>query len=348
MQLLPSKTEMERAFFESNPGYTGIFWVGVRTTGIFCRPNCPARKPRPDHVEYFGSVREAMFAGFRPCLRCHPLETVGRPPEWIRPLIDRVQSESASRFRSQDIAAMGIEPKRARRWFQANYGMSFVEYCRARRLHRAFHQLKNGEVLDEVALGNGYDSHSGFRDAFQRYFGKPPGKSRESNCIALGWMESPLGPLIAGATSDGICLVEFSDRRMLESQIDAIQRRFRLAVAPGDHPHLEALRLELGNYFCGKLKSFSVPWVAPGTDFQEKVWAELTKIPYGETCSYGQLAARLGVAGGQRAVGLANGKNRICILIPCHRVVNHDGSLGGYGGGLWRKRWLLDLEQSNK
>ena len=179
----------------------------------------------------------------------------------------------------------------------------------------------------------------------------PPGKdlgmdvSGELVCISI---ESPLGPLVAGATAQGVCLLEFTDRHRLPAQMDTLRRRFDRAPVPGDSRHFDRLREELTAYFSGRLRQFSLPLVAPGTPFQERVWAELQRIPSGETLSYEELARRLGMPRAQRAVGHANGMNRIAILIPCHRVVNKNGKLGGYGGLLWRKDALLHLERTGR
>jgi AraC family transcriptional regulator, regulatory protein of adaptative response / methylated-DNA-[protein]-cysteine methyltransferase len=165
-------------------------------------------------------------------------------------------------------------------------------------------------------------------------------------CVLLSWLRSPLGPLVAGATAEGICLLEFTDRRMLEAQFDALRRLFAAPVVPGANEHLEKLESEIASYFAGTLRSFSVPLSYPGTDFQRRVWEQLLAIPYGETRSYEQLAIAVGDKKAVRAVGRANGLNRIAIVIPCHRVVNKSGALGGYAGGLRRKQFLLDLERS--
>lgn len=239
---------------------------------------------------------------------------------------------------------MGIDPERARRYFLKNYGMTFQAYARARRMGEALKQIREGASLDDVVLDQGYDSHSGFRDAFVRTFGRPPGKSRTNDCILLSWKESPVGPLVLGANSQGICMVEFTDRRMLEKQLHILQQRFHCAIVPGKNQHIEQLKDELAKYFAGELAQFSVPLVYPGTPFEEKVWRTLLEIPYGETRSYQELSRAIGSPGADRAVGRANGMNRIAIAIPCHRVVNKNGKLGGYGGGLWRKQYLLNLE----
>jgi AraC family transcriptional regulator of adaptative response/methylated-DNA-[protein]-cysteine methyltransferase len=152
--------------------------------------------------------------------------------------------------------------------------------------------------------------------------------------------------MIAGATDRGVCLLEFTDRRMLEHQIETLGRRFKAALAPGSHPYLSRLTSELAEYFSGTRRAFTVPVHAPGTPFEMQVWQALQDIPYGETRSYEDVARAIGSPKAVRAVGRANGLNRVAIVIPCHRVVNKSGELGGYGGGLWRKRRLLHLERS--
>jgi AraC family transcriptional regulator of adaptative response/methylated-DNA-[protein]-cysteine methyltransferase len=266
-------------------------------------------------------------------------------PAWVERLLAAAASQSGRRLTDADIRRMKLEPATVRRYFLKHYGMTFHAYARGRRLSGAFQQLRAGARLDEVAM-NGFSSHSGFRDAFARTFGEAPGRSRTGDHITVAWIESPLGPLVAGATSKGICLLEFSDRRMLEAQIETLRARFKCGVVPGDSPLLDALRDQLARYFAGSLRDFSLPLVAPGTPFQEKVWNELLLIPCGETRSYEALAQAVGTPKAQRAVGRANGLNRIAILIPCHRVVNKDGKLGGYGGLLWRKAALLHLERT--
>jgi AraC family transcriptional regulator, regulatory protein of adaptative response / methylated-DNA-[protein]-cysteine methyltransferase len=154
--------------------------------------------------------------------------------------------------------------------------------------------------------------------------------------------------LVAGATTDGICLLEFTDRRMLEAQFATVRKQFAVPVVPGTNEHLEKLESEIAGYFAGTLRSFSVPLIFPGTPFQVRVWQQLLAIPYGETRSYEDVAIALGDKHAVRAVGRANGLNRIGIVIPCHRVVNKSGALGGYGGGLRRKQFLLDLERQSR
>lgn len=161
----------------------------------------------------------------------------------------------------------------------------------------------------------------------------------------MGWCESPVGPLIAAATDEAICLLEFSDAATLEDRIELLRRRYADSLNAGSNAVLDQLWRELEQYFSGKRREFTLRLVYPGTSFQEQVWSALQEIGYGQTWSYLDLARRIGDAKATRAVGMANGANPIAIVIPCHRVVNANGDLGGYGGGLWRKRILLDLER---
>ena len=346
MNTIPIK-EMEKAFLNKDATYDGIFFSGVRTTGIFCRPSCTARKPLASNVSYFSTAREALFAGYRPCLRCRPLEAGGSHPEWIRGLLNALEETPERRWKDSDLREAGLEPERVRRYFSKRFGMTFQAFCRARRLSSAFQQIREGASLDSVPFDSGYESHSGFREAFAKHFGKAPGKSRSDELITVDWVESPLGPLGLGSSRRGIFLLEFTDRRMLEAQFETLGRKFQCSVAPGTSAYNEQLKQELAEYFQGARKTFSIPIDAPGSPFEEKVWNALLTIPYGQTWSYFDLAKKIGDPAAVRAVGTANGKNRIAIVIPCHRVVNKNGKLGGYGGGLWRKQFLLDLERKD-
>lgn len=342
---MPPAREMKRAVYNKDKSYDGIFFIAVKSTNIFCRPTCTARKPLEKNMVFYPRAKDALFAGYRPCKRCKPLELSGSHPAWVKELMDKVESSETKRIRDGELRKMGVQPEKARRYFLKNYGITFHAYQRSRRLSSALTQIREGSKLDDVILGNGYESHSGFREAFGKVFGKSPGKSTGVECIVTSLYQSKLGPMIIGATSKGICLLEFSDRRMLEYQLKTLSKRFDAAIIPGTNKHIEQIKKELDEYFKGSLKKFRTPMVYPGTEFQQKVWDELQNIPYGKTISYIELAERVGIKNASRAVGTANGMNRIAIAIPCHRVVNKNGQLGGYGGGLYRKKWLLDLEK---
>ncbi len=167
----------------------------------------------------------------------------------------------------------------------------------------------------------------------------------KSSTLVVTQLDSPIGPLFAVASRDGVCLLEFADRPAIATQAASVRKLFQREIVPGSNRHLDRLARELERYFRGRLTRFTVPLAIAGTPFQRKVWAALLSIPCGTTRTYGQIARELGCARSPRAVGRANGLNRLAILIPCHRLVQSDGSLCGYGGGLWRKRALLELER---
>lgn len=342
------KAEMERAFRDRDGSYDGLFYAAVTTTGVFCRPSCSAKKAKPEHVQYFQTAKEALFAGFRPCARCRPLDGGESPndaaPSWVRRLVDRVEAAPTRRIPDAELAAEGIDPAAARRWFIRNYGMSFQAYCRARRLGAAFRAIQSGSAIDDAVFDHGWESHSAFRDAFAKAVGLPPGAARAGDFVRMAWIDTPLGPMVAGATETAVCLLEFSDRRMMEAQLRTVASRLGKPLLPAESPLIDALKEQLDEYFSGERRAFDLPLDYPGTDFQRRVWDGLLRIPYGQTRSYAQLAAEIGAPLASRAVGTANGMNRIAILIPCHRVIAADGSLGGYGGGLWRKLRLLETE----
>jgi AraC family transcriptional regulator of adaptative response/methylated-DNA-[protein]-cysteine methyltransferase len=339
---------MRRAFLAGDESYDGIFITGVRTTGIFCRPSCPARKPRPENVEFFQTPKQAAFSGYRPCKRCRPLDVEGRGPDWVQMLLGKIERNPEQRLPARELKKLGIDPARARRYFFRHYGMTFQAYCRSRRLGAAFLKIKGGATVTDAISESGFQSESGFRSAFGKVFGAAPGASKARDAIHLDWLDTPVGPLVAGATNEAVVLLEFSDRRMLEAQLETLKRRFGTTLLPGTNRVLKLLRTQLKEYFDGKRKDFELPLDYRGTPFQEKVWKSLLTIPYGETWSYKDLASTVGDSKACRAVGTANGKNRIAIVIPCHRVINAGGALGGYGGGIWRKQFLLDLERGQQ
>jgi len=341
---LPSQQQMYRALCERDTSFDGVFYAAIRTTGVFCRPTCTARKPRSENVEYFASVREALLAGYRPCKRCQPLKPNGATPAWLQPLLEGLGEDPTRRWRDADLRALHLDPDRVRRWFQTNYGMTFHAYQRSQRLGLALGQIKGGGDISQAAYEHGYESLSGFREAFSRLFDETPGRARRSHSIHISRILTPLGPMLAGATESAICLLEFADRRMLESQLERLKRRLDAELVLGSNSHIERLEDELNRYFAGELRAFQVPLQYPGSEFQVACWDYLRSIPYGATRSYADQAHAIDKPGAPRAVGRANGENRLAIVIPCHRVVGSDGKLTGYGGGLWRKRYLLNHE----
>lgn len=347
-QPLPNPEEMYQALVARDASYDGIFFVGVRSTGIFCRPVCPARKPMRRNVDFFPSAREALAHGFRPCKRCHPLQPQGETPEPIRRLIEEIEADPSLRLRDGDLHDRGIEPATVRRWFKRHHGMTFHAYQRARRLANALGALADGGAVTHAAFDHGFESISGFQDALRRITGRSASASRDAVVVQLSRVLTPLGPMLMGATDGGVALLEFTDRRMLATQLQRLARRLKCVFVPGSTDTGRQLEAELAAYFDGTLREFRTPLRPAGTEFQQRVWQVLESIPYGETRSYGEQARLLGMPSAVRAVARANGDNPLAIVVPCHRVIGADGKLTGYGGGLWRKRWLLHHEQERR
>ncbi|MBN2010591.1 methylated-DNA--[protein]-cysteine S-methyltransferase [candidate division KSB1 bacterium] len=339
---------MYKALVEKDSGFEGIFFVGVKSTGIFCRPTCTARKPKQENCEFFASTKEALLNGYRPCKKCSPMGHDGHAPDWLRPLLQQIEEQPDIRLKDSDLVRQGIDPNRVRRWFKKHHSMTFQAYQRTLRISKAFGRIKHGDSVIEAAYESGYESLSGFTDSFKKMTGFSPNKSPHKRLITFTRILTPLGPMLAGATESGICLLEFVDRRMLETQLIRVKKIFDAELLPGTNPHFADLSTQLNEYFNGRRQEFSIPLLIDGTDFQQSVWKGLHQIPYGSTRSYKEQATILGNPRAVRAVARANGDNRIAIIIPCHRVIGSSGELVGYGGGLWRKRYLLELEHKHR
>lgn len=344
---LPSANTMYRAFARRDPAYEGVFWLGVRTTGIFCRPTCRARQPNRENVEFFAAPGEALHAGYRPCMKCRPLDHGRAPPPLVARLLAAVEAAPSQRLRDADLAALGIEPSSARRQFKRYCGMTFQSYHRARRMGLALLDIRKGKTVLDSQLDQGFESGSGFRDAFNRLVGTAPSRAAHVGVLHARWLDTPLGAMLAVADDRGLHLVDFVDRRGLERALAVLQKRLKARVLPGAHPHLDRIDTELREYFAGTRTTFATPVCLTGSPFQQRVWSELLAIPAGTTRSYAELAARIDAPRAVRAVGRANGDNRLSIIVPCHRVIGSNGELTGYGGGLARKQKLLDLERAS-
>ncbi len=344
---LPPPGEMYDALVRRDTAFDGVFLTAVRTTGIFCRPSCPARKPARENVEFFASAQESLLAGYRACLRCRPLAADGDAPDWLAPLVLDVENAPDARWTDDDLRARGLDPSGVRRWFKRRHAMTFHAFHRARRVGRALARLRAGAPVAPTAFDAGFESLSGFHEAFRRITGHTPDRGREVATLHVQRIETPLGAMVAGATDRGLALLEFADRRMLETQLRRLAARRNVVAVPTRNAVIDRIEDELARYFAGRLQRFTVPLDLAGTDFQIAVWRGLGDIPYGETRSYAEQAAALGRRTATRAVARANGDNRVAIVVPCHRVVGSDGRLTGYGGGLWRKKRLIELERSN-
>lgn len=332
-----------RALIARASEYIGVFFVGVKTTGVFCIATCRARKPKRENVEFYTDFKSAMEAGFRPCKICRPTENAHTAPAAVELAINLVRDNPKIRITDQQLRQRNISPERVRRWFLQNHGITFQAFQRMLRVNTALQELKGGVKTIDVALDSGYDSLSGFGYTCKKLTGSAP--SEVERVILIHRFTTPLGPMFVCATEQGSCLLEFADRRMLETEFRDLQRLFNARIIAGENALTRQTEQEMAEYFAGSRRRFDVMLDTPGSEFQLAVWRCLQTVPYARTDHYQAIAERIGKPGAVRAVAGANGANRVAIIIPCHRIIGKDGALTGYGGGLPRKKWLLEHEQ---
>jgi len=338
--------EYYKALVDRDESYLDKFYVGVKTTGIFCISTCRARKPKFENVDFYESVKDVLREGYRPCKVCKPTENRDHPPADILRAMKMVTESPEHKVKDYELKLAGLSPEKIRRWFNTHHGMTFQTYQRMLRINNAFQELQNGKTVSQSAHNSGYDSLSGFGYTFKKLTGLTPEEVKNKSIILMTRLDTPIGPMFCCSTERGICLLEFTDRRMLESEFEDLQRRLDAIIVAGTNAHIKLLQKELAQYFDGSLTSFTVALDTPTTPFRQQVWDKLVEIPFGNTASYKDQAIKLGNPKAVRAVANANGHNRVAIVIPCHRIIGSDGSLTGYAGGLDRKEWLLTHEGS--
>ena len=334
-----------QALLERKERFVGIFFVGVKTTSIFCIATCSARKPKFENVVFYTSIKDALANGYRPCKVCKPTENATKAPEQIEKAIRLVQENPKDKITDFQLRQLSISPEVTRRWFKKNYGITFQTYQRMYRINNAFLELKKGKKATHTAYDVGYESLSGFGYMFKKLVGTSPANSSTNNIILINRLTTPIGPMLIAATAKGICLLEFVDRASLETRLKDFQNLLKARIISGENDHIKQAKKELSAYFNGKCKQFTVPIDSPGTLFQQSVWNALRNLDYGHTATYEQQAQKINKPNAIRAVASANGYNKIAIIIPCHRVLGKNGKMTGYSGGIERKKWLLDHEQ---
>ncbi|PID59889.1 MAG: bifunctional transcriptional activator/DNA repair enzyme protein Ada [Gammaproteobacteria bacterium] len=340
---LPDRDTLYTALIERDPRYEGRVFVCVQSTGIFCRLSCPARKPKPENCLFVETVAECLEAGFRPCKRCHPLKGADDTTERLLAALDE---RPAHRWQESDVAALGIDPSTARRSFKRAFGITFLEMARLRRIGAGFTSLSDGENVIDAQQSAGFASASAFRNAFARLAGQSPGQFSGADApLRADWIDTVLGAMVVVTDEHSIHLLEFADRRALPGELKRLLKTSKGQLGFGRFDINQQLEAELSAYFAASAARFTVPLSYHGSAFTSRVWDALREIPPGETRSYSDLARQLGNPGASRAVARANAANQIAIIIPCHRVIGSDGSLVGYGGGLWRKRRLIEIER---
>jgi len=328
------------AFERRDRNWDGRVIGAVKTTGIYCKPSCPARRPKREHVEFYLDGESARAAGYRSCMRCKPDE-VGRDREAVARAIQLIEQAEEPPRLGELADAVGYAEHHFQRIFTRDMGVSPAAYARAIRAKRAEQHLEEDKSVTEAIYDAGYAAPSRFYADAKERLGMTPSAWRDGGrgeTIRYVVTDSPLGPLLVAATPKGICRLTFDEDER------ALRQRFPNAdIRPDDGT--------IAPWVAGALQAINTPQSAPelpidvhGTAFQEAVWRELRKIPLGETRSYADIARAVGDPNATRAVGTANGSNPVAVLVPCHRVIRSDGTLGGYAGGLDRKKKLLAAE----
>ena len=341
---LPDDETLYAALLARDPAWEGRAFVGVVSTGIFCRLTCPARKPKPGNCRFYQTISACLDAGFRPCLRCHPIRPAAESDPAMQDLLSRLHAAPDHIWREADVAAVGYDPSTVRRAFKRQFGLTFLDMARRLRLQASLTTLADGGRTIDAQLDAGFASPSAFRAAFARLMGQPPGAFANDALLRADWFDTRLGAMIAVSDARHLHLLEFADRAALGRELKRLHAACKGRIGFGRFAPTDQVQSELDSFLAGRNPRFKVPLALHGSAFTTRVWHMLQTIPAGQTRSYAQLAASIGRPDAVRAVARANGANQIAIVIPCHRVIGSDGALTGYGGGLWRKQSLIEIE----
>ena len=322
----------------------------VRSTGIYCRPTCPSRRPAPHRVAFFNRIIEAEAAGFRACKRCLPDQETPSTG-LVRKVCKYIQEQSDESGSVPTLAelgrAIGSSPTHLQRVFKEATGVTPRQYASAWRLDRFKAIIKDGQDISTALYEAGFGSSSRLYETSEEQMGMGPGAYRKGGkgmTIYHTVVESPLGRLLVAATDKGVCSVKLGSSDLALK--DHLMAEFPSAIHQPDGGNLAIWAAEILSYLDGEKNSLDLPLDIRATAFQQQVWQVLRTIPYGETRTYQQVAQTLGKKSASRAVGTACGANPVALVIPCHRVLRKDGGLGGYAWGLERKKSLLEMEQA--
>jgi AraC family transcriptional regulator of adaptative response/methylated-DNA-[protein]-cysteine methyltransferase len=345
-----SEAAMRQAVATRDTSFDGVFVYAVVTTGVFCRPSCAARRARPENLRFFPTVMAARTAGFRPCKRCapdDPGQEAGRIVDIARFIADNAGETLTLTTLGQHF---GLSPAHLQKRFKAAVGVSPKAYQDAVRVRTVKSLLKAGDDVTGAIFEAGYGSTSRFYDRALPYMGMTPATYRSGGrgeTIGYGCRDSVLGPLMMAASARGICFVMFGDSKAaLIGDLAAEFPHAQRVEMPDDHrAHLDAWMSALESYLSGLSVRPDLPLDLRGTAFQRLTWAFLLTIPEGRTVRYAEVAEGMGRPKAIRAAASACARNRIAVLVPCHRVLRGDGGIGGYRWGVDRKRALLDKER---
>ncbi len=329
------------AFLRRDRAFDGQFVGAVKTTRIYCKPSCPVRHPLPKNVVFYHSAAEAKAAGFRACMRCRP-DDIARDEVAVVKALELLAQEQPLGLAAL-ASAVGYAPHHFHRLFKRATGVTPAQYARGLRAGRAEEALAANDRVTDAIYDAGYSGPSRFYAETKGRLGMTPSAWKNGGAgVVIRWamVDTSLGAMLVAATDKGICRLSFDED-------DAeLRRRFPAAVIEEGGAALDALVKGAVEAVEHPTHMPSLPLDIAGTAFQQAVWKELQRIPAGETRTYAQIAAAVGSPGAVRAAGSANGANNVAVLIPCHRVIRSDGTLGGYAYGLERKEKLLQLEKT--
>ena len=341
--------EKWRAVLSRDYRFDGAFVFAVRSTGIYCRPSCPARRPSKQQVLFFPGTIEAEQSGFRPCHRCQPREGGPSPKAKLvdqacRYIEANLQGKLSLAILSRQV---GLSPYHFQRTFKKVLGISPREYIKARRLARMKQFLRNGETVNDSLYNAGFSSRSRVYENVQGGFGVNPGEFRrggEGLRIQYGIIDSPLGRLLVAGTERGVCGVCIGDSDAFVE--NSLAEDYPSAILHRSDEEMKEWTSAFANYFDGDPLAVNLPLDVKATVFQSRVWKIIQSIPFGKTTTYSKIAKQLGEPEASRAVARACATNPAALVIPCHRVIGKDSSLRGYRWGIERKLALLKLEQT--
>ncbi len=343
----PTPETCWQAIFDRDPAYNGVFFYGVRSTGVFCKPSCSSRQPRQTQVVYFTDQSAAENAGFRACKRCQPNAIVSS----IDALVIQIQAildQNPGRMSLTELGAQfGVSPSYLQKIFKARTGLSPSRYAAAKRIERFKKAAAKSAGVTDAQYAAGYGSVRSLYQEAARQLGMTPSTYRRGGqgmVIRYAFLTSPLGEILVAASERGLCAVRLGDdqaslEELLAAEFPAAER---IATTAGIETWLKMIQA----YLEGQPMPAEIDFDVQATTFQQRVWEALRRIPYGQTASYGQVAASLGQPKAVRAVAQACAANPTALVTPCHRVVRSDGSLGGYRWGIERKEMLLTQEKS--
>ncbi|MEA2572850.1 MAG: AraC family transcriptional regulator [Chloroflexia bacterium] len=347
---LLSEESCWEAVLRRDSGLDGAFVYGVRSTGVFCRPSCPSRRPRREQVRFFPIPEAAEQAGFRSCLRCKPSDAEVHDPhlglvQRVCRLIEQEPEDEGAVSLGELSEAVGLSPYHLQRVFKRVMGISPRQYAEALRVRRLKESLRGGETVTNALYDSGYNSSSGLYGKAVDHLGMTPATYRKggvSTQIYFTIAQSPLGRLLVAATERGICAIRMGDS---DTQLEAtLHAEYHSASIQRDDSVLGEWVEAILAHLAGRQPHLDLPLDVRATAFQFRVWEALRAIPYGDTRSYLDVATAIGQPTAVRAVARACATNPVALVVPCHRVIKEDGSLGGYRWGMERKQALLDTE----